>query len=1145
MTDDPRVRRLLEELLDSRLTPETVCRDAPDLLPAVRERWLAMRALDADLEALFPTPELGSRGEPRTPPVSAELPRISGYSVSAVLGRGGVGIVYEARHLRLDRRVALKMLLAGKYAVPEELARFAREAEVIASLRHPNIVQVFDVGDHEGRPWFTMELVEGGSLALQLGGRPQSARRAATLLATLAEAMQVAHAGGIVHRDLKPANILLASDGTPKISDFGLARRLQGDVELTRSGSRLGTPSYMAPEQALGKESLIGPAVDVYALGALLYDLLTGRPPFRGETTAETERQVISEEPVPPSRLDGSVPRDLETICLKCLRKDPASRYASAADLAADVHRFLRGEPITARPAGWPERAWKWVRRRPVHATAIAGSVLLVATILGAVLFIGLQRATTERAVRDDLRAVAQSGRVSAWAEARTALERAKARLGGGGPQALRELVAQCGRDLALVASLEDIRLQRVVVVGGRFDMAGNRRRADAAYEAAFRGAGLGGFGPGEAGDDASAVAARVAASPVQVALLAALDDWASCVPYGTDPHRQAWVLDVARQADPDPTGWQHRLRDASSSRDRDALATLASEAQTPGASLPALVALAERLDDLGGDAVPLLLRLQRAHPDDFWVNLTLGDVLAARQPGEALRYYQVAVSLRPDAAAARTNFGHALVLDGRVDEAMEQFQGALRLDPAYSSAKANIGYCLERARRSAEAIDAYEEALRLDPDIAVTHGNLAALLAQHGQPDEALQHAQRAVALDPGSFIAHACLGFVFYRQGRVDEAIEQDRQAIAIDDTQSEAHLHLGQALMVKGRADEAMSECQRAVELGVHDANGQSNLCVLLRLGGRWQEAIPHGEEAVRLEPTRAIHHNALGSALGDGGRSDEAIAQFQEAIRLEPSYPSAHFNLGTLWARTSRFDEAIEEFRAAVQLAPDDAPGNAALGQALLTQGRFSEARERLSRAIELYPEAAPKRRACVQNAAFCERMLVLEQRIPDILSGRDRTAGAEEALEFVRLCRMQKRHALCARFCGEALLARPSLAEDPVQGLRYDAACDAALAAAGADTDAAPLTEDERARWRGQAREWLRAELEAWGRLLDGATPESRAVAQQMLAHWLEDPDTASVRDEIDLAALPESERQECRGLWSEVAAVLARARESR
>jgi eukaryotic-like serine/threonine-protein kinase len=416
MDGDPRVCQLLEELLDSERTPEEVCRHCPELLPEVDRRWRRKRACDAELDALFLAPEPHSPfGSPSSTPSSPELPRIPGYEVMEVVGRGGMGVVYRARHVRLDRPVALKMLLTGAHASRESRERFLREARMGAGLRHPNIVQVHDMGDQDGLPYFTMEFVEGGNLAQKLAGMPQPPRQAAALLATLAEAVQAAHRCGIVHRDLKPANVLFTADGTPKICDLGLARRLDGEAGLTWTGTAVGTPSYMAPEQAEARPQTLGPAVDIHALGAILYELLTGRPPFRAATAAETVRQVISQDPVPPSRLNGEVPRDLETICLKCLHREPHLRYAGAAALAADLHHFLGGEAIAARPEGRLARLVRRVRRRPVQSTLVAAVTLLTAALLGGGLWlisdraaaarkIETEQAATERAADTDLR---------------------------------------------------------------------------------------------------------------------------------------------------------------------------------------------------------------------------------------------------------------------------------------------------------------------------------------------------------------------------------------------------------------------------------------------------------------------------------------------------------------------------------------------------------------------------------------------------------------------------------------------------------------------------------------------------------------------------------------------------------------------
>jgi tetratricopeptide (TPR) repeat protein len=343
-------------------------------------------------------------------------PRLPGYEILGVLGRGGMGVVYRARQISLNRLVALKMILAGEHAGPEQRSRFRREAEAVARLQHPNIVQIYEVGEQDGRPYFSLEYVEGGTLAGRLAGTPQPARPAAELVETLARAVHFAHERGIVHRDLKPANILLSggrqppetapgqgadaprsgnpvpalaggsrlNEGVPKVTDFGLAKHLDQEHTQTQSGALLGTPSYMAPEQAWGRSKVVpvGPAADVYALGAILYECLTGRPPFRGENPLDTLEQVWSRDPVPPSRLQPKVPRDLETICLKCLEKDPGRRYGSARDLADDLRRFRAGEPIRARPVGLAQRLVKWVRRRPVQA-ALLGVILLL--VLGLV----------------------------------------------------------------------------------------------------------------------------------------------------------------------------------------------------------------------------------------------------------------------------------------------------------------------------------------------------------------------------------------------------------------------------------------------------------------------------------------------------------------------------------------------------------------------------------------------------------------------------------------------------------------------------------------------------------------------------------------------------------------------------------------
>ncbi len=309
------------------------------------------------------------------------------YVLFEVLGAGGMGVVYRAHHRSLNRDVALKQILAGSLATEADLQRFRNEAEAAAQLDHPHIVSIHDVGEHDGRRYLTMRLIEGGSLAAHRKRFVDDCRGAARLMTAIAGAVHYAHQRGILHRDLKPSNILLDRDGQPHVSDFGLARRIGVESTLTGSGAILGSPPYMAPEQAGGRTKEITTATDVYGLGAILYVLLTGRPPFRGESALETMEQVRSNAPDPPRRLNAQVDRDLETICLKCLEKEPAERYASAAAVGEDLQRWLDGMPIQARRTGWFRRMVLWVRRRPYASALIASAAMLLALGLGIVVW--------------------------------------------------------------------------------------------------------------------------------------------------------------------------------------------------------------------------------------------------------------------------------------------------------------------------------------------------------------------------------------------------------------------------------------------------------------------------------------------------------------------------------------------------------------------------------------------------------------------------------------------------------------------------------------------------------------------------------------------------------------------------------------
>jgi serine/threonine-protein kinase len=630
-----------------------------------------------------------------------------------------------------------------------------------------------------------MEYLANGSLAQKLAGAPQAARQAAQLVATLAEAMQTAHGRGIVHRDLKPANVLLAEDGTPKISDFGLARQQDDGAGLTQTGVTIGTPSYMAPEQARGRPDASGPAVDVYALGAILYELLTGRPPFRAATSAETVQQVISQEPAPPSRLNDQVPRDLETICLKCLNKDPRSRYGTAVELVDDLARYERGVPILARRAGSAERLVKWVRRNRSLAAFLVSGILLVNVLISWMWWMFLNREALAESVQDDSRQVVEAERKQAWGTARTALERAKVRLGDGGQPSLQQRVHELERELTFVERLDQIRdsCQRMNAIHAP------DARIAADYEHAFRDAGL--FQPEES---PAIVAARIRSSVIAETILAALDDWRL-----TDKSRQVWLGEVAELVDQNPVTRQ--IRDPTVWDDKEALAECLRTVQIENQSVNFLTLAGIHLEGLRGDSLPVLQRLQLLHPGDYWVNSTLAGVLYARgNLPESVRYFQAAVAARPASHVAHGRLGIGLSATDRNEDALKEARIAHRMAPTEAAHQVLLGNILARLHR----------------------------------PDEGLPYMLRACEMEPNHADWQLCLAFGYFELNRHDDAISVFRRAISLEPQSWFAHQKLHESLQKLGRLDELQLVWRKSLDLNPPDQltwDGYAELCLYL--------------------------------------------------------------------------------------------------------------------------------------------------------------------------------------------------------------------------------------------------------------------------------------------------------------------------
>ena len=820
-----------------------------------------------------------------------DLPQqIAGYEVEAELGRGGMGVVYKARHLALKRTVALKMVLAGAYAGPDERTRFQREAESVAALRHANVVQIHDVGEADGRPYFTMEYVEGGSLAQKLAGTPQPSREAAALVATLAGAVKAAHDSGIVHRDLKPANVLLTPDGTPKVSDFGLARRMSGDAALTWAGAAVGTPSYMAPEQAHGQPGTVGPASDIYSLGAILYECLTGRPPFRAETATETLRQVTSQDPAPPSRLNRTVPRDLETICLKCLQKAPPHRYATAQALADDLKRFDEGRPILARPVGWPTRLWRWGRRNPAPVTLLTAFFALLLLALGGVRWLELQHAgrqvRAQEAIEAALIQVPGLRHQGRWPEARALLTQCTSRLDEAGSASLERQVTEADANLELAATLEQIRLTPAIRDYRTFDY----QAMSKAYAQAFHNAEL------DIGENQGTVADRIRASELRPELIMALDHWAFVADEGKDQPLMARLLNLARRADPDPA-WGDRIRESALGKDKDRLRHLAKEAWQrlagkEAGDLPSmnLVLLLARQLGYKDEAEAMLRAAQWRHPDDFWLNFTLGEAFRERKPAEAVGFYRAALVTRPAVAYVHLELSLALLRQRNVDEATQSAHKAVELVPALPVVHHQLGLCLQDGDHFDEAIAAYRHAIQLDPDKSRSHYQVGLCLLVRGEVDQAMAEARKVLDLEPDSAVGHHLLGMCLQDTGRFQEAIAEFQVASKLDETLAHPHNQIGLCYRVTGPFDKEIAAYRSALEIDPGLAQAHFNLGVCWQDRGRLENALPEFRRAVELDPRGGQGHVSLVETLLHTGRFAAARTAIRYSLEVLPANES---------------------------------------------------------------------------------------------------------------------------------------------------------------------------------------------------------------------------------------------------------------
>jgi serine/threonine protein kinase/Flp pilus assembly protein TadD len=912
-----------------------------------------------------------------------------GYAILGELGRGGMGVVYRARQTSLGRIVALKMILASEHAGPQRASRFRAEAEAVARFQHPNIVQVFEVGEHDRRPYFSMELVEGGTLAARIAGNPQPAAEAAHLVEVLARAVQHAHSRGVVHRDLKPANVLLlcigrSATGTdssarepinregpltgvvPKITDFGLAKRLDLPAAQTQTGAVMGSPSYMAPEQTGRGQREVGPAADVWALGAILYELLTGRPPFKAETPLDTLLQVVHDDPLPPSRLRARTPRDLETVCLKCLEKDPRRRYPSAEALADDLRRFLDGKPVLARPLSPVGRTYRWARRRPTVAALIAVSVLVLAGLAALGAWhrareddrLARARADVEQTLedaRDDFR---QEQWELAGAHLRNALARidaepSLAQWRPGAEHLLAETEACAfaadawgrftrSRDEALFHRLE------LLSLGDLADSAALLPQVESAAREALAAIGLDPDGdrPWEP-DRRFGDLRRARLMTDGATLLLVLAE------VHADRRRYAdalRVLDRAGQVGPREQALVERraayLRglgdEAGAHREEQAGADL-KPATAWGYFL--LGDEAYRRGDRAG-AIRAFEAAVGLSPEDFWSELLLARCYADRKEWDrAKACLTVSIVVRPDVVWARLLRGYVHREMGVLVAADADFAKAEELLAGGADGAARFSLCLNRGLlrlrqgRHDEGVADLEAAARLQPDDWSPHLNLARAYEQAGSKDEAEGELRLVLARRPPPLVLsdyHAARARDLYEARRDEEAVAECRSALKEYDL-ALAHGYQGLALLRLSRHQEAAREFSRYLETGgpplndVFRGRGQARMKLGDYLGASddytrvvlaqpdaeiyefrgwayffadaWRPALRDFDESLRLDPERGDAYAGRALAHVMLGRVNDAVADADEALKRKPSEPEMMHNLACVFAQAA--------------------------------------------------------------------------------------------------------------------------------------------------------------------------------------------------------------------------------------------------
>jgi eukaryotic-like serine/threonine-protein kinase len=1008
---------------------------------------------------------------------SNQLPRGStvryfgDYEIQKELGRGGMGVVYQARQVTLNRPVALKMIKAGVLADHAELQRFQNEAEAVALLDHPGIVPVYEVGEHDGQRYFSMKLVEGGNLADQLASMKDNPRAAATLLAETAEAVHHAHMRGILHRDLKPANILVDTAGHPHVTDFGLAKRVEGDVEMTASGAILGTPAYMSPEQAHGRRGSITTATDVYGLGAILYAMLTGKAPFGGSSVMDTLDAVRTRPPEPPKKFNVHVPRDLETICLKCLEKDPRRRYSSAHELAADLNNWLDSRPITARRVGASERAWLWCKRRPAIAALSAATLLAVVVGAAGMFAVQVNANTNLRSANDSLDKANGELKTSniALVKQRTRSEVREAQA----IDAVKRFgdVVSKNAELKNNPTLETLRKELLKEPLGFFESLRTSLQAD--------------------GDTKPESLARLASAAFD---LAHLSEQIGNKQDALAAYRESASIHQ-RLANADPSSSKPRRELAHTLYNMSILLRATGQQAEAIKACETATGIQTELSEAQPTSADLREDLANSR------NALAGLLSDAGKQAEALKLYELARSAFSELSLA--------------------YPTVSRLRSSHARVCLNIGIIFKDSGKRAEALKYYEEALAIrrqlvdnDPESIPYRDELAQSLINFA--DQQRVAAKRTEALES-------------YASAR---AILEKLVLISPSDTEIQYNLaiscmNVGTLQFEMGKPAEALTALDIARETlqklvdgnpAVIDFRRTLALVCINRAGalvasGKNAEAIPFAEEALAIQRKLAAEHPEKPDLASDMG------------LTL--------YNLARLDVDAGRLEEGRARMRSAVEWQGKALAANPANPTYRRYQVAHLTGLILVSRKLVDANGAAEAERELAKLKASDPATIALDERLAAIAKGA-RPKDNAERLALAQRSYDTKRFVAAARLWAEALDTDPKLGDNRQGGHRYNAACSAALAGCGQSKDDPPPDDAAKAKLRKQALDWLQAELAVWTKFVETGPPQAKAFIVQTLKHWQEDSDLAGIRESKALETLPEAEREGFRALWAEV-----------